>query len=138
MGWAGEEPVQDIDPLSKCQEIIRSPLLEQSLPSARKCHAFVDQGTYLIDMRGQNGQSEKVFRFTDWRLSMIVVRFGNNERSRTIAELNSDFVNIVPGRSWHGKDGVVIELQPVEQLRLITGNPANLDGDGFLVVVGKP
>jgi hypothetical protein len=50
-----------------------------------------------------------------------------------VAELNSHFVNSIPGRSWRGKDGTLIELQPAEQLRLITGNPINLDG--FLVVV---
>jgi len=133
MAWAAEEPSQDIDPLSKCQQIIRSRLLEQSLASAQNCRAFVDQGTYLIDLRDPKGLSERVFQFTNWRLSMIVVQLGNNERSRVVAELNSHFVNSIPGRSWRGKDGTLIELQPAEQLRLITGNPTNLDG--FLVVV---
>jgi hypothetical protein len=115
--------------------MIRSPYLEQSLPTAQKCRTFVDQGTYLIDLKDPNGLSERVFRFTDWKLSLIVVRLGNNERSRVVAEFNSHFVNNIPGESWHGKDGAIIELRPVEQLTPITGNPAN--SDGFLIVIGS-
>lgn len=136
MAWAAVEQLQDADPLSKCQEMIRSSYLEQSLPSMQKCRAFVDEGTYLIDLRGPNTLSERVFKFTDWRLSTIVVQLANNERKRVVAEFDSNFTNNIPGQSWHGTDGATIELQPVEQLTLITGNPSN--SDGFLVIIGSP
>jgi hypothetical protein len=136
MAWAAEEKFGDIDPLSKCQEIIRSPVTEQSLASAKKCHDFVDRGSYLIDVRDPKSLTERFFRFTNWRLSMIVVQFADNERSHIIAELDSHFANDIPGRSWHGKDRVLIEVQPVEQLNIITGNSGNLNG--FLVVVSDP
>src|SRR5262249_29253104 len=55
MAWAAEEPSQDMDPLSKCQQMIRTPILEQSLASAQNCRVFVDQGTYLIDLRDPKG-----------------------------------------------------------------------------------
>jgi hypothetical protein len=137
MAWAAVE-FQEPDPLSNCQEMIRTPLLEQSLPSMQNCREFVSNGTYLIDFRDPKGVSEKIFRFTNWRLSLIVVQLGNGERSRVISELDSRFVNNVPGRAWRGKDGSVIELRPVEELRQITGNPVG--SDGFLVVIsaGSP
>jgi len=135
MAWAAKEPSQDIDPLGKCQQIIRSHLLEQSLESAQKCREFVDRGAYLIAVRDSNG--ERLFRFTNWKLSMIVWTVAESERSRTLREFDSRFLNRIPGEAWSSKDGTRIEVLPIDQLKLFTGRPVTTK-DGFLVVVSDP
>ena len=132
--WASEEPNQDIDPLFKCQQMVRSPLLEQSLESTQRCREFVDHGSYQIDLRGFDGSHEKIFRFKNWRLSLIAARFGNAERSRVLADLDARFANSVSGKLWYDKQGNSIEILPVEQLEMFTGRSSN-DTDGLLVVV---
>jgi hypothetical protein len=51
MAWGSEEPVDEPDPLSKCQEIVRSALSMQSPDSARQCQEFVNHGNYSIILR---------------------------------------------------------------------------------------
>jgi len=133
MAWSSEESYGDTDPLTRCQEILRSPLLEQSLESAQKCRDFVNRGAYLIDLQEPKSSREQVFVFTNWRLSLIVVKFAEAERARVTMELDSHFAKGVPGTAWHGKDGATIEIRPPEQLNLVTGKPSS--SDGFLVVV---
>jgi hypothetical protein len=133
MAWNSKENFGDTDPLSKCQEIVRSPLLDQRLESAQRCQDFVDRGSYLIDLRETKNPSAKVFRFTNWTLSLFVVSFANEERARVTAELDSRFAKIVPGKVWSGEDGATIEIRPPEHLSLMTGKPAS-PGE-FLVVV---
>lgn len=135
MAWASEEGIGDSDPLSRCQEILRflgSPSVEQSLESAQKCRDFVNRGTYLIDLREPTSLREKVFEFTNWRLSLFIIKFASDERDRVTAELDSRFVRIVRGKVWRGKDGATIEIRPPEQLSLVTGKASS---DGFLVVI---
>jgi hypothetical protein len=133
MAWSSNENFGDTDPLSKCQEIVRSPLLDQRLESARRCQDFVNSGTYIIDLRETKNPSAKVFKFTNWTLSLFVVAFADEERARVTAELDSQFTKLVPGQVWAGKDGATIEIRPPEHLSLITGKPAS-SGE-FLVVV---
>jgi hypothetical protein len=133
MAWGSEELVDEPDPLSKCQEIVRSPVVEQSTDSARQCQDFVNHGNYSITLRNPNTQRERLFRFSGWTLSLLVVQFGHEERSRVVVELNSHFKNVVPNSVWHGKDGAVIEIRPAEQLPPFTGKPTN--SDGFIVAV---
>jgi len=132
MAWSYEENF-DPDPLSRCQEIGRSTLLEQRLESAQRCQNFVNRGSYLIDLREAKNPSAKVFQFTNWRLSLFVVEFADEERARVTAELDSHFAKIVPGKVWGGKDGARIEIRPPEQLSVITEKPAS--SGGFLVVI---
>jgi hypothetical protein len=132
MAWSSEENF-DTDPLSRCQEIVRSTVLEQRLESAQRCQDFVNRGSYLIDLREAKNPSAKVFKFTNWRLSLFIVQLADEERARVTAELDSHFAKIVPGKVWGGKDGATIEIRPPEQLSLITGKPAS--SGGFLVVV---
>ena len=133
MVWASEEPVDEPDPLSKCQEIVRSALSMQSPDSARQCQEFVNHGNYSIILREPNTKREKLFRFSDWTLSLMVVQFGQEERNRVVTELDSHLENVVSNSVWHGKDGAVIEIRPAEQLRPLTGESTN--SDGFIVVV---
>ena len=132
MAWSSEENF-DTDPLSRCQEIGRSTLLEQRLESAQRCQDFVNRGSYIIDLRETKNPSAKVFKFTNWTLSLFVVAFADEERARVTAELDSHFAKIVPGKVWGGKDGARIEIRPPEQLSVITEKPAS--SGGFLVVI---
>jgi len=132
MAWSYEENF-DPDPLSKCQEIVRSPLLNQRVDSAQRCQDFVNRGSYLIDLRETKNPSAKVFKFTNWALSLFIVAFADEERARVISELDSKFAKMVPGKVWAGKDGAIIEIRPPEDLSLITGKPGS-SGE-FLVVV---
>jgi len=131
--WATHEPNQAIDPLSRCQQIIRSPLLEQSLPSAQKCRAFVDGGSYVIDIKESDQPSEKVFQFANWQVAVIILKYAGGERSRVVKEFDSRFSSGVPGQSWRAIGGEIIEIRPIEQLELFTGTPDA--SDAFLVVV---
>jgi hypothetical protein len=124
---------QDIDPLAKCQQIIRSTFLEQSLASAQRCREFVDRGSYQINLRGAGPGQERIVVFTNWRVSSIILRFKESERSKLVADFDARFTNSVPGRIWHTKDNDALEIRPAEQLELFTGKPN--DPDGFLVVV---
>jgi len=124
---------QDIDPLAKCQQIIASTFLEQSLASAQRCREFVDRGSYQINLRGADPSQERVFQFTNWRVSLIILRFKESERSKLVADFDARFTNSVPGRIWRTKDNNSLEIRPAEQLGLFTGKPN--DSDGFLVVV---
>ena len=133
MAWGSEEPVDEPDPLSKCQEIVRSALAMQSPDSARQCQEFVNHGNYSIILREPNAKREKLFRFSDWTLSLMVVQFGQEERNRVVTELDSHLENVVSNSVWHGKDGAVIEIRPAEQLRPLTGESTS--SDGFIVVV---
>ncbi len=133
MTWSSQESYGETDPLTKCHEVLRSPLLEQSLEPVRSCRDFVDRGAYLIDLREPKNSNEKVFIFKNWKLSMFIFKFSNDERGRVIMELDSHFTKEMPGKVWRGKDGTIIEIRPPEQLSLVTGSPPN--SDGFLVVI---
>jgi len=130
--WALEEGGQEIDPLSKCQQMIWSQLIEQSLDSAKKCREFVDQGSYAIQVRGRE-EVQKVFLFRRWRLSTIVIRFDEAERRRIAADFNSRFAVRVPNQSWQSADGDFVEIRPVNDLEFFVGSPSH--DSGFIVVV---
>jgi hypothetical protein len=122
----------DIDPLAKCQQIVRSTVLEQSLASAQRCREFVDRGSYQINLRGADPSQERIVQFTNWKVSLIILRFKESERNKLLADFDARFKNSVPGRIWRTKDNVSLEIRPAEQLELFTGKPN--DSDGFLVV----
>jgi len=124
---------QDIDPLAKCRQIIGSTFLEQSLASAQKCREFVDRGSYQISLPGADPSHERIFQFTNWRVSSIVLKFKESERSKLVADFDARFTNLVPGRIWRTKDNDALEIRPAEQLELFTGKPN--DSEGFLVAV---
>ena len=124
---------QDIDPLAKCQQIIRSTVLEQSLASAQRCREFVDRGSYQINLRSADPSQERIFQFTNWRVASIVLKFNESERSKLVADFDARFTNLVPGRIWRTKGNDALEIRPAEQLEQFTGKPN--DSDGFLVVV---
>jgi len=108
-------------------------LLNQRVDSAQRCQDFVNRGSYLIDLRETKNPSAKVFKFTNWTLSLFIVAFADQERARVISELDSQFAKMVPGKVWAGEDGAIIEIRPPEDLSLITGKPGS-SGE-FLVVV---
>jgi hypothetical protein len=113
--------------------MLRSPLLEQSLPSAKKCRDFVNSGSYTIDSKKSGQPTERVFQFANWRVSLIVLKYSSGERSRVVKEFDSRFSSSVPGQSWRASSGEIIEIRPIEQLKLFTGTPDA--SDAFLVVV---
>ena len=123
----------DIDPLTKCKQIITSKVLEQSLASAQRCREFVDRGSYQISLQSADPSQERIFQFTNWRLSTIILKFKESERSKLVADFDARFTNSAPGRIWRTKDDDALEIRPAEQLELFTGKPN--DSDGFLVVV---
>jgi hypothetical protein len=131
--WATNEPNQAIDPLSRCQQIVRSTVLEQSLPSAQKCLQFVNNGSYIIDRKESGQPMERVFQFTKWRVSVIVLKYASGERTRVVKAFDSRFSSRVPGQSWVAAGEEAVEIRPIEQLELFTGSPDS--SDAFLVVV---
>ena len=140
--WAANEPNQAIDPLSRCQQIVRSTVLDQSLPSAQKCRVFVNNGSYILDIAEAGEPKERVFQFVNWRVSVIVLKYSSGERSRVVSEFDSRFSRRVPGQSWVASGWEAVEIRPIEQLEAFTGTPDA--SDAFLVVVsgeeriGKP
>jgi len=131
--WAAREN-QGIDPLSKCQQIVSSPLLEQSLESARNCRKFVDMGSYLIHIRNQNGEDERFFQFTNWKLSAIILWFSEDSRAKIIADFDARFLKKVPGEMWLTKDGNYVQIRPIQEMRLLTGVSRT---DGLIVVTSS-
>jgi hypothetical protein len=123
----------DIDPLAKCRQIITSTVLEQSLASAQRCREFVDRGSYQISRRSADTSQERIFQFTNWSVSTIILKFKESERSKLVADFDGRFTNSMPGRLWRTKDNNALEIRPAEQFELFTGEPN--DSDGFLVVV---
>ena len=138
MAWASEEPTSDTDPLSKCQQIIHSAELQQYLDAQGRCQDFVEHGNYSIVLREPNRKRQRIYRFTHYVVSLMVVQYGNEERDRVIEELDSHFATIASKTDWRGKDGALIQIRPGEQLSLFTGRPET--SEGFLVVIslGEP
>jgi hypothetical protein len=134
MRWSSSENTSD--PLSRCQEILRSPLSNALLDVTQQCQDFVNNGNYLIIVQDahQIGR-EKAYRFVHWKVVMIVVEFPLEEESNLIKELNSHFAVVVPGEKWLGKDGAAVEIRPNVEYRLFTGKTPK--SDGFLVVVSS-
>jgi len=131
--WAAREN-QQTDPLSKCQQIVSSPLLNQSLESARDCRKFVDTGSYLIDIRNPNGEDERFFQFTNWRLSTIILWFREDKRAKVIADFDARFLQKVPGETWRTKEGNYVQIRPIQEMRLWTGVSRH---DGLIVVTSN-
>jgi hypothetical protein len=133
MAWGSEEATSDPDPLSKCQQIIRSPELQRYLDADRRCQDFVDRGDYFIVLRDPDGKRQRFYRFTNYVVSLMAFQFGKEERDRVVEELDSHFTKVTSKSAWRGKDGALIEILPGEQLSLFTGKPEN--SEGFLVVI---
>jgi hypothetical protein len=131
--WASHEPNQAIDPLTRCQQIVRSTVLDQSLPSAQQCRGFVIYGVYEIDIKESGQPMERFFQFKNWRVLVIVLKYATAERTRVVKEFDSRFSSRVPGQSWVTSDGEAIEIRPIEQLEHFTGTPDT--SDAFLVVI---
>ena len=129
--WAAKEPNQNIDPLAKCQQVVQSLQLDESLQFVKSCREFVDRGFYQIDIRDSKEPEEKIFRFTNWRLTTIILKFGNAERSQVLADLDSRFTNT--GQLWQTKNADFIEILPATDLEKFTGIRDH--SEGFLVVV---
>jgi hypothetical protein len=108
-------------------------VLEQSLPSAQKCREFVNSGSYIIDIKESDQPMEKVFRFANFRVSVIILKYASGERIGVVKEFDSRFSSRVPGQSWVAAGGETVEIRPIEQLELFTGSPDT--SDAFLVVV---
>jgi len=133
MEWGSEAPINGTDPLSKCQQILRSPVMEQYLDAEKHCREFVDFGNYPIVLRDANRKSQRFYRFSRYRVSLMAVRYGDKARNQVIGELGSRFARLEDNRVWRGRDGAIIEIEPGEQMSLLTGGPEN--SDGFLVVI---
>jgi len=131
-GWAVRE--NQNDPLSKCQQIVSSPVLEQSLESAKNCRTFVDRGTYQIDIKNPNGKDERFFQFRNWRLSTIILWFREDNRANVIADYNTRFSQKVSAQLWRTKEGDYVLIRPVQDLPLLTGVSRP---DGFVVVISS-
>jgi len=131
--WAAREN-QQTDPLSKCQQILSSPLLNQSLESARGCRKFVDMGSYLIDIRNPNDEDERFFQFTNWRLSTIILWFREDNRASVIADFDARFLQKVHGETWRTKEGNYVQIRPIQEMRLLTGVSRP---DGLIAVISN-
>jgi hypothetical protein len=108
-------------------------VLDQSLPSAQKCRQFVNSGSYLIDIQNPDQPMERVFQFTNWRVSVIVLKYASAERTHVVKDFDSRFSSRVPGQSWVASGREAVEIRPIQQLEAFTGTPDA--SDAFLVVV---
>jgi hypothetical protein len=54
----------------------------------RNCQNFVRFGDYFLTINRETGQ-ERVCQFKGWRLSLMVLEFGNEDFDRVLTELNS-------------------------------------------------
>ena len=134
MGWSSSENTSD--PLSRCQEMLRSPVSNNSLDVTRKCQNFVDNGDNLIVIQDAHHLArERAYKFIRWKVALIVVQLPREDESNLIKELNSHFAVAEPGKKWLGEDGAAIEIRPNAEYRFLTGRTA--ESDGFLVVVSS-
>jgi hypothetical protein len=134
MGWSFSENTSD--PLSRCQEMLQSPLSNNSLDVTQNCQNFVNNGDYLIIINDahQPGK-ERAYRFTRWKVALIVVQVPREDESNLIKELNSRFTVVEPEKKWLGQDGAAVEIRPSAEYALFTGRTAKFEG--FLVVVSS-
>lgn len=135
MGWSVAEN-SDGDPLSKCQEMIRSPLLDGFQHLAQKCQDFVDNGSYLIITQDARTRRERAYQFKKWKLALFVIQLRYEDEDNLIAKLNSQFNVVERAKRWLGKDGTSIEIRPNEDFSFFPGNAPKLEG--VLVVVSSP
>jgi hypothetical protein len=134
MAWSSSE--NTTDPLSRCQEMLRSPVSNGLLEVTRKCQNFVDNGDYLIIIQDAHQLGmERAYKFIRWKVALIVVQLPREGESNLIKELNSHFAVAEPGKKWLGKDGAAIEIRPNAEYRLLTGRTPK--SDGFFVVVSS-
>ena len=134
MGWSSSENTSD--PLSNCQERLRSPVSNSSLDVTQKCQNFVDNGDYLIVIEDAHHLGrERAYKFIHWKVALMVVQLPREDESNLIKELNSHFAVAEPGKKWLGEDGAAIEIRPNAEYRFLTGRTA--ESDGFLVVVSS-
>ncbi len=133
MAWSSAES-SDGDPLTKCQELLRSPFAEPALESTRNCEEFVRFGNYLLTLTTETGR-ERVYQFKDWRLASMIVQFGHEDFDRVLTDLNSRFVIVEPKKRWRGKDYAAIEIRPSQPLNQLTEKV--LKPDDFSVVVSS-
>jgi len=136
--WSSEESTSDPDPLSKCQQIIHSAALEQYLDAEGRCRDFVNRGDFSIVVRGPNLKKQRFYRFSDYKISLMVVQYENEQRDRVVEELDAHFAKVVSNSVWRGKDGASIEIRPGEQWSAFTGRPENPGGFLVLISVGEP
>jgi hypothetical protein len=134
MGWASVEN-NNIDPLSNCQTILRSPLLEGVQQLAQACQDFVSDGNYLIIVEDAVTHRERAYHFRKWKVALIVTQLRHEDENDLIIKLNSRFAVVEPGKKWLGSDGALIEIRPNGDFKLFTGKTPKLDG--FLVVISS-
>jgi hypothetical protein len=134
MQWSSSE--NTTDPLSRCQELLRSSFLNVLPDVTQKCQEFVKNGNYLIILQdGSRLGRERAYKFIGWKLALIVVQLPRERESDLIKELNSHFAVVEPGKKWLGNDGAAIEIRPNAEYSLFTGKTSK--SDGLLVVVSS-
>jgi hypothetical protein len=98
MQWGSSENTND--PLSRCQELLRSPFLDVLPDVTQKCQEFVSNGDYLIILQDGNRLGrERAYKFIGWKLALIVVQLPREYESDLIKELNSHFAVVAPGKN---------------------------------------
>jgi hypothetical protein len=112
--------------------------MEQYLDVGGHCQEFINHGDYSIVLKDPNPKRQRFYRFTDYRVSLMAVWCGNDERDRVIEELNSHFTKVVSGSVWRGKDGATIDIRPGEQMSLFTGESENADGFVVSISIAEP
>ena len=138
VAWASEEPTSDPDPLSKCRQIVHSAVMEQYLDAGGHCQEFVNHGDYSIVLQDPNPKRQRFYRFTNYKVSLMAVQYGNEERDRVIEVLNSHFTKVVSDRVWRGKDEATIEIRPGQQMSLFTGGSENAHGFVVSISAAEP
>ena len=134
MQWSSSE--NTTDPLSRCQELLRSSFLNVLPDVTQKCQTFVNNGDYLIILQdGSRLGGERAYRFIGWKLALIVVQLPREYESDLIKELNLHFAAVVPGKKWLGSDGAAVEIRPNAEYSLFTGKTSKYDG--LLVVISS-
>jgi len=134
MQWSSSENTSD--PLSRCQELLRSSFLNVLPDVTQECQRFVNNGDYLIILQdGSRLGGERAYRFIGWKLALIVVQLPREYESDLIKELNSHFAVAEPGKKWLGNDGAAIEIRPNAEFSLFIGKTSKYDG--LLVVVSS-
>src|SRR4029077_7064112 len=83
MAWSSSENTSD--PLSRCQEMLRSPVSNGALEMTQKCQNFVDNGDYLIVIQDAHQlERERAYRFIRWKVALIVVQLPREDESNLI------------------------------------------------------
>jgi hypothetical protein len=109
MIWSAKENSMESDPLQVCQDIVKSGANPTS-DEANNCRKFVLKGDYTTDLKDWRSGNRRVFWFTAWKLSGLLVEFPVEQADAIRKDLTLRFGVSADKDVWRGPDGASIRV----------------------------